>query len=100
VLQPSEKDRCRPGSGSRWSRGALLPAPDALQRYSARTEGRLQHLADADDPSSGTTTAQYWAIGQALLAGLQIYKRLAPGIVTQEVFERAFSLLAGLHQEQ
>jgi len=35
-----------------------------------------------------------------MLAGLQIYKRLAPGIVTPEVFERAFGLLADLDQEQ
>jgi hypothetical protein len=43
---------------------------------------------------------QDWAIGQAMLAGLQIYKRLAPGVVTPEVFERAFLLLADLYQEQ
>jgi AcrR family transcriptional regulator len=96
---------------------ALLRAPDALHRYSAREERRLQHLADTygnpgnnQDTSQGTdpdagqpptgTTAQDWAIGQAMLAGLQIYKRLTPGIVTQEVFERAFSLLADLHQER
>ena len=35
-----------------------------------------------------------------MLAGLQIYKRLAPGLVTPEVFELAFSLLANLYQEQ
>jgi AcrR family transcriptional regulator len=81
---------------------ALLRAPDALQRYSARLERRLQELADTvtDQPSTGTTAVQDWAIGQAMLAGLQIYKRLAPGIVTPEVFERAFGLLAGLYQEQ
>jgi AcrR family transcriptional regulator len=88
---------------------ALLRAPDALHRYSAREERRLQHLADtygnpdanpdAGQPSSGTTAVQDWAIGQAMLAGLQIYKRLAPGIVTPEVFERAFALLADLHPE-
>jgi hypothetical protein len=43
---------------------------------------------------------QGWAIGQAMLAGLQIYKRLTPGIVTPEVFERAFVLLAGLYPEE
>src|ERR1700678_2104972 len=81
---------------------ALLRAPDALQRYSARIERRLQELADtdADQASTGTTAVQDWAIGQAMLAGLQIYKRLAPGIVTPEVFERAFLLLADLYQEQ
>jgi AcrR family transcriptional regulator len=92
---------------------ALLRAPDALQRYSARVERRLRELADADtnadthahahahagQPSAGTTAVQDWAIGQAMLAGLQIYKRLAPGIVTPEVFERAFALLADLHPE-
>ena len=35
-----------------------------------------------------------------MLVGLQIYKRLAPGLVTPEVFERAFGLLAHLYQEQ
>jgi AcrR family transcriptional regulator len=81
---------------------ALLRAPDALQRYSSRLERRLQELADTatDQPSTGTTAVQDWAIGQAMLAGLQIYKRLAPGIVTPEVFERAFGLLAGLYPEQ
>jgi AcrR family transcriptional regulator len=92
---------------------ALLRSPDALRRYNARVEGRLQALADAD-PHAHTDTGtdgdgeqssaepvavQGWAIGQAMLAGLQIYKRLAPGIVTPEVFERAFLLLADLYQE-
>jgi AcrR family transcriptional regulator len=82
---------------------ALLRAPDALQRYSSRVEGRLQELADADSdelPAGAAPPVQAWAIGQALLAGLQIYKRLAPGLVTPEVFERAFGLLAQLDQEQ
>ena len=81
---------------------ALLRSPDALHRYSARVEGRLRALADTDgeQPATGTMTVQDWAIGQAMLAGLQIYKRLAPGVVTQEVFERAFLLLADLYQEQ
>jgi AcrR family transcriptional regulator len=83
---------------------ALLRAPDALQRYSSGLERRLQELADADDADSddlvpGTTPVQAWAIGQAMLAGLQIYKRLAPGLVTPEVFERAFGLLANLYQD-
>jgi AcrR family transcriptional regulator len=82
---------------------APLRAPDALQRYSARFERRLRELADADtnadQPSAGTTAVQDWAIGQAMLAGLQIYKRLAPGIVTPEMFERAFALLADLYPE-
>jgi AcrR family transcriptional regulator len=92
---------------------ALLRSPDALRRYNTRVEGRLQALADADphahtDTGTGTdgeqssaepVAVQGWAIGQAMLAGLQIYKRLAPGIVTPEVFERAFLLLADLYQE-
>jgi AcrR family transcriptional regulator len=81
---------------------ALLRAPDALQRFSSRLERRLQELADADtdEPPTGVTPVQAWAIGQAMLAGLQIYKRLAPGLVTPEAFERAFGLLAGLYPEQ
>jgi AcrR family transcriptional regulator len=81
---------------------ALLRAPDALQRYSSRLEGRLQQLADAESDVRGAeaTGVQAWAIGQAMLAGLQIYKRLAPNLVTPEVFERAFGLLADLGQEQ
>jgi len=82
---------------------ALLRSPDALQRYSARVEGRLLVLADpgaGDTPPTPTMAVEDWAIGQAMLAGLQIYKRLAPGIVTPEVFERAFLLLADVYQEQ
>jgi len=85
---------------------ALLRSPDALRRYSARVEGRLQALADpgadadADTSSTPTMAVQDWAIGQAMLTGLQIYRRLAPGVVTPEVFERAFLLLADQYQEQ
>ena len=84
---------------------ALLRAPDALQRYSSSRERRLQQLADADDSDSddlaaGVTPVQVWAIGQAMLVGLQIEKRLTPSLVTPEVFERAFGLLAQLYQEQ
>ncbi|MDX6308201.1 MAG: hypothetical protein QOI06_1247 [Nocardioidaceae bacterium] len=81
---------------------ALLRAPEALQRYSSGLERRLQELADADSdqPSAANTTAQAWAIGLALVVGLQIYQRLAPGLVTPEVFERALGLLADLYQEQ
>lgn len=80
---------------------ALLRTPDALRRYSSRIEGRLLELADADgdQPSAEVTRVQAWVIGQAMLAGLQIYKRLAPGLVTPEVFERTFGLLAGLYPE-
>ena len=81
---------------------ALLRAPDALQRYSSGLERRLQELADADtdEPSAGNTAVQAWAIGYALVVGLQIYQRLIPGLVTPEVFERALGLLAGLYQDQ
>jgi AcrR family transcriptional regulator len=81
---------------------ALLRAPEALQRYSSGLESRLQELADADSdqPSAGFTTVQTWAIGHALIVGLQIYQHLVPGLITPEVFERALGLLAGLSQEQ
>jgi hypothetical protein len=84
---------------------ALLRAPAALQRYTSGRERRLQQLADADDADSsdlaaGVTPIQPWAIGQAMLVGLQIERRLAPRLITPEVFERAFGLLASLYQEQ
>ena len=81
---------------------ALLRAPDALERYSSRIEGRLRALAAgaSDEETAAASPVQAWAIGQAMLAGLQIYKRLAPGLVTPEVFERALGLLADLYQEQ
>jgi AcrR family transcriptional regulator len=86
---------------------ALLRAPDALQRYSSRRERRLQELADTDsadsadsaDLAAGVTPVQAWAIGQAMLVGLQIEKRLTPGLVTPELFERTFGLLANLYQQ-
>ncbi len=84
---------------------ALLRSPDALQRYAGRRERRLQDLAEADDADDDDLVAEArqvdaWVIGQAMLVGLQVYKRLAPGLVTPELFERAFGLLAGLYQEQ
>jgi AcrR family transcriptional regulator len=84
---------------------ALLRSPDALQRYAGSRERRLRELAEADAADDGDLTAEVrqvdaWVIGQAMLVGLQIYKRLAPGLVTPELFERAFGLLAGLYQEQ
>ena len=81
---------------------ALLRTPDALQRYSRGFERRLHELADADkeQPSAAITTVQAWAIGHALVVGLQIYQRLAPGLVTPAVFERAVGMLADLYQEQ
>ena len=80
---------------------ALLRAPDALQRYSSNLERRLQALADADvEPPPGTPAVEGWAIGQAMLLGLQVYRHLAPGLVTPEVFEHAFSLLAAPYLAQ
>jgi AcrR family transcriptional regulator len=84
---------------------ALLRSPDALQRYAGSRERRLRDLAEADDAddddlAAEATQVDAWVIGQAMLVGLQIYKRLAPGLVTPELFERAFVLLAGLYQEQ
>jgi AcrR family transcriptional regulator len=84
---------------------ALLRSPDALQRYANSRERRLQDLAEADDADDDDLAPEArqvdaWVIGQAMLVGLQIYKRLAPGLVTPELFERAFGLLAGLYQEQ
>ena len=81
---------------------ALLRAPDALRRYSSRLESQLQELADADAdvPAPGTTPIQAWAVGQAMLVGLQIYQHLAPTLVTPQVFELAFGLLATPYQEQ
>ena len=81
---------------------ALLRAPEALQRYSSGLERRLRELAaaDTDKPSAGNEAVQAWVIGHALTVGLQIYQRLAPGLVTPEVFERALGLLADLYQEE
>jgi AcrR family transcriptional regulator len=80
---------------------ALLRSPDALGRYSANLSRRLSELAAGDDepPLAGTTTEEAWAIGYALLAGLQMNRCTAPEIFTPAVFERAFSLLAGLYPE-
>jgi AcrR family transcriptional regulator len=81
---------------------ALLRAPDVLERYSNGLERRLREIADMDTEQvvEGATAVQAWAIGQALVVGLQIYQHLAPGLVTPEVFERAVSLLADLYREQ
>ncbi len=84
---------------------ALLRAPDALERYSNDRERRLQELAaadgaDSDDLAPGVTSVQSWVIGQALLVGLQVERRLSPHLATAEVFERAFGLLAALYREE
>ena len=76
---------------------ALLRSPAALARYSADLQGRLAELAAADDsaPLPGTSPVQSWAIGHALLIGLQVYRCIAPEVVTPEAFSQAFELLAG-----
>jgi hypothetical protein len=81
---------------------ALLRSPDALRRYAAGLERRLEELAadDDDQPLPGTTTVEAWAIGHALFIGLQIYQCIAPEILTPAVFERASELLAGLYPER
>ena len=80
---------------------ALLRSPDALERYAANLQRVLEELAaeDEEQPLPGTTPVQAWAIGHALLVGLQIYQSIAPDILTPAVFERACELLAGLYPE-
>jgi AcrR family transcriptional regulator len=80
---------------------ALLRSPDDLHRYSALYQGRLAELAesDTDKPLPGTTPVEVWALGAALLCGLQIYQHTAPDILTPAVIERACGLLAGLYPE-
>jgi AcrR family transcriptional regulator len=80
---------------------ALLRSPDDLHRYSALYQQRLGELADADTdkPLPGTTPAEVWVIGAALLCGLRIYQNTAPDLLTPAVFERACGLVAGLYPE-
>ncbi|HUB41741.1 MAG TPA: TetR family transcriptional regulator [Streptosporangiaceae bacterium] len=80
---------------------ALLRNPDALRRYHADLQRRLEELAaeDEEQPRPGITPVQTWAIGHALLIGLQIYQRIAPEILTPAMFERAYELLTGLYPE-
>jgi AcrR family transcriptional regulator len=80
---------------------ALLRSPDALRRYAADLQRRLEELAAADDepPRPGTTAVEAWAIGHALSVGLQIYHCIAPELITPDVFERTYELLAGLYPE-
>jgi hypothetical protein len=81
---------------------ALLRSPDALRRYGADLERRLEELTAEDDeqPRPGTTPVEAWAIGHAPFVGLQIYQCIAPEILTPAVFERAYELLAGLYPER
>jgi AcrR family transcriptional regulator len=80
---------------------ALLRSPGALRRYGADVQRRLELLAADDDeqPRSGTTPVEAWAIGHALFLGLQIYQFIAPEIITPAVFARASELLAGLYPD-
>jgi AcrR family transcriptional regulator len=80
---------------------ALLRSPDDQKRYSAVNGRRLAELAgeDRDEPLPGTTPIEAWAISHALCIGLQIYQHIAPDILTPEVFERAYGLIAGLYPE-
>ena len=80
---------------------AVLRSPEALERYAAEFARRLEDLAAGDEepPAGETTTTEVWAIGHALFVGLQIYRCLAPGIVTPALFERAYELLTDLYVE-
>jgi AcrR family transcriptional regulator len=80
---------------------ALLRKPDALRRYGDDLGRRLAELAAADDdvPVPPTTAVDAWAIGHALLVGLQFDRCIAPDLFTPAVFERAYELLAGLYLE-
>jgi len=80
---------------------ALLRSPDALRRYAADLQRRLEELAATDDeqPLPGTTAVEAWAIGHALSVGLQIYHCIAPELITPDVFERAYELLADLYPD-
>jgi AcrR family transcriptional regulator len=80
---------------------ALLRAPDARERYGSRVGRRLRELAgaDSDELAADAAAVQAWAIGQAMLVGLQLYKGLAPDLFTPEVFERAFGVMANLPEQ-
>lgn len=81
---------------------AVLRSPEATRRYGTEYKRRLEELAAADEeqPRPGTTPLDAWAIGHALSVGLQIYRCLAPEILTPDVFACAFELLAGLYPDQ
>jgi AcrR family transcriptional regulator len=81
---------------------ALLRSPGALRRYGTELGQRLGELAaaDKDQPVPGTSPLEVWAIGAALVCGLQIYQQITPDIITPDVFERACELLAGLYPDE
>jgi AcrR family transcriptional regulator len=80
---------------------ALLRSPDARRRYSTHLQARLAELAaaDPDQPLPGTDPVEAWAIGHALLIGLEIGQHIAPDILTPAVFGRACEVLADLYPE-
>lgn len=80
---------------------ALLRSPDALRRYGADLTQRLTELAadDDDQPLPPTTPVEVWAIGHAMLIGLQMYRSIAPEIMTPELFGRAYELIAGFYPQ-
>jgi AcrR family transcriptional regulator len=81
---------------------ALLRNPGALARFGADVERRLREMADDDEdvPLPGVPTLDVWVIGQCLFAGLQLYRLVAPELLTPELFGRAFELLANLYPER
>jgi AcrR family transcriptional regulator len=79
---------------------ALLRNPDASERYAIQLERVLDLLAESDpDEPSDVTKKEAWAIGHALYLGLQIYRSLAPELMTSNAFVRAYELLGGLYPE-
>lgn len=78
---------------------ALIRNPDIRRRYIASRNRRLSELAAADpgQPVPGITREQVWAIGHALLVGLQLDRALSPETFTPDVFARALALLTGLY---
>lgn len=81
---------------------ALIRNEDARKRYVARRNERLAELAAADpgEPVPGVTAEQAWAIGHALLIGLQLDRALSPETFTPDLFARALSLLTNLYTDE
>lgn len=80
---------------------AVIRNPDIRRRYVVGRNQRLAELAaaDPDDPVPGFTREQVWAIGHALLFGLQVDRALSPETFTPGVFARALDLLTGLYPD-
>ncbi len=81
---------------------ACLRNPQARKQFAEMLVGEIAHRAadDEDEPLPGTSQAQAWATGHALMIGLRIYRSLAPELMTPDAFARAYQLLAGLYPEQ